>query len=207
MTRVLLISPTGVPGGAGRALATLAGQLPSRGFEPQAVVLQEARPCGSPPQAAVLGSLPRRSAPPRRASIVVSGFVLRCVAKVGPPMMVRNESKGHFYGGLAALGARLPATWWRRESPALIESSALPGSCRVLQLCAVARLRLCRRRSSRRGGGSKKSILASMWMTSLRAGAQECRSAASWVGMDLLSESWVVSSRGKARTSFSARLR
>ncbi len=118
MTRVLLISPTGVPGGAGRALATLAGQLPSRGFEPQAVVLQEGpledwlTQAGCP----VLMLPSGRTRHLARTSRVVSRL-RRVAMRQRTRVVVSNESKGHFYGGLAALGARLPAIWWQQGIP------------------------------------------------------------------------------------------
>jgi hypothetical protein len=118
MTRVLLISPTGVPGGAGRALATLAGQLPSHGFEPQAVILQEGPledwliQAGCP---VVVVDSGRTRQVVRTANVV--SRLRRIAMRQRARVLVSNESKGHVYGGLAALGARIPAIWWQQGIP------------------------------------------------------------------------------------------
>jgi glycosyltransferase involved in cell wall biosynthesis len=118
MTRVLLVSPTAVPGGAERALASLAGLLPGLGFEPHAVVLQEGpleewlRRVQCP---AVVLPAGRTRHLLRTARVVsrLRGIALREQVQV----VVSNQSKGHFYGGLAALAARVPAVWWQQGIP------------------------------------------------------------------------------------------
>ena len=116
MTRVLLLSPTAVPGGAERALVNLARHLPTHGFELSAVLLADGplrgwlEEVGCPVTILPAGrtrhlhrtvSVVRRLAQlARRADIVIS-----------------NQSKGHVYGGLAAKLAGRPAVWWQQGTP------------------------------------------------------------------------------------------
>lgn len=127
MTRVLLVSPTAVPGGAEHALASLAARLPEFGFEPRAVLLQEG------PLEEWLGGVgcPTVVVPAGRTRHVVrTARVLsrlrRIAAREGAQVVLSNQSKGHFYGGLAALAARIPAVWWQQgiPSPSRIEHAA-----------------------------------------------------------------------------------
>lgn len=114
--RVLLVSPTGVPGGAERALAGLARRLPAHGCQPRAVLLQRGplatwlEDAGCPVEVIDAG---RTRHLHRTAGVIRRLAALAAEADV----VVSNQSKGHVYGGLAAGWARRPAVWWHARHP------------------------------------------------------------------------------------------
>lgn len=114
--RVLLVSPTSVPGGAERALASLARRLPELGFHPRAVLLQRGplegwlADAGCPVEVIEAG----RTRQLHRAVSTVAKLTLRAR---NADVVLSNQSKGHVYGGLAAFAARRPAVWWQQGTP------------------------------------------------------------------------------------------
>ena len=127
MTGVLLVSPTAVPGGAERALTSLARQFPTIGFEPHAVLLREGPLEGwlgevGCPVTVIPTGRTRHVARTTQAVARLRSVALREHAQV----VISNQSKGHFFGGLAALGSRVPAVWWQQGIPSrsFIERSA-----------------------------------------------------------------------------------
>lgn len=125
MTRAVLISPSSVPGGAERALASLARRLPSAGVEVQAVLLQPGpledwlADAGCPVEVVDAG----RTRHLHRTASTVARLARRAAQA---DVVISNQSKGHVYGGLAAAIARRPAIWWQHGTPArsAIESVA-----------------------------------------------------------------------------------
>jgi glycosyltransferase involved in cell wall biosynthesis len=118
VSEVLLLAPTGVPGGAERALAGLARHLPSHGFPVSAVLLEEGAlenwlaDIGCP----VL-VLPRhRTREVHRTVRTIRAIRARAVSR-SAGVVLSNQSKGHVYGGLAARGAGLPAVYWQQGIP------------------------------------------------------------------------------------------
>ena len=115
-TRVLLISPLARAGGAERAFAALAGELPRLGYDPVVALLErgpleqwldefeliDARPTQPLSSVRTLAAVERlrRLAQRTRAKVVVS-----------------SKTRGHIFGGPAARAAGLPAVWWRHEVP------------------------------------------------------------------------------------------
>lgn len=116
MRRALLVSPSSVPGGAERALVGLARHLPSHGWGVEAVLLQR-------------GPLERWLADAGCRTMVIDAGRTRqlhrtaaTVARLarlagGADVVLSNQSKGHVYGGAAALAARTPAVWWQHGTP------------------------------------------------------------------------------------------
>ena len=49
-------------------------------------------------------------------------------------VVISNQSKGHVYGGLAALGARVPAVWWQQGIP---DSDRIEKAARLVPSAAV----------------------------------------------------------------------
>lgn len=127
MTGVLLVSPSGVPGGAERALVGLARHLPSFGFQPAAVVLQEGvveewfAEVGCPVSRIEAGRM--RQLP---AALRTVNQLRRLIGRQGSGAVVSNMAKGHIYGGLAAHAAGVPGFWWQHGIPdgGLFESLA-----------------------------------------------------------------------------------
>jgi glycosyltransferase involved in cell wall biosynthesis len=115
--RVMLLSPTGAPGGAERALVNLASRLPDRGIEPMAVLLGDGpfrawlEDAGCPVTVISAG---RTRHLHRTAGVLhhLAALARQCDA------VVSNQSKGHVYGGLAAMRARCPEIWWQHAIPA-----------------------------------------------------------------------------------------
>lgn len=116
MSRVLLLSPTAVPGGAERALVNLARHLPSHGFELSAVLLADGplrnwlEDVGCPVTVVPAG---RTRHLHRTVSVVRRLTQLAGQADV----VISNHSKGHVYGGLAARLTGSPAVWWEHGVP------------------------------------------------------------------------------------------
>jgi glycosyltransferase involved in cell wall biosynthesis len=115
---VLLVSPSAAAGGAERAFAGLARTLPGTGFRPTAVLLQRGpledwlRQAGC--ETHVLPSHRTRNV----ARTAITVHILRRLARsTGAQVVVSNMSKGHFYGGMAAQAAGVPAVFWQQGIP------------------------------------------------------------------------------------------
>jgi glycosyltransferase involved in cell wall biosynthesis len=111
---VLLVTPTAVPGGAERALAGFARHLPTHGFAPSAVLLDQGplelwlRQAGCPTHVIPAG---RMRQPLRTLKTVETiSSVLR---RGGHELVFSNQAKGHIYGGLAGRASGVPAVWWQ----------------------------------------------------------------------------------------------
>lgn len=126
-----LVSPTGHQGGAERGLVHLALNLPKFGFEPRVILLQRGpledwlAPIGCP--VTII--------PAQRVRNVYSVFsVTKTLARAIKlsSVVISNQSKGHIYGGIAALTARVPEIWWQQQHPSRIPldmaASAIPSS-------------------------------------------------------------------------------
>lgn len=118
MTKALLLSPTSAPGGSERALVNLARHLPDEGFEVSAVLLADGplrewlEAVGCPVTLLAAGrtrQLHRTAATIARLAVLVRGA----------DVVVSNQSKGHVFGGIAALLARRPAVWWQHGRASL----------------------------------------------------------------------------------------
>jgi glycosyltransferase involved in cell wall biosynthesis len=116
--RVLLLSPSAKPGGAERGFLGLARQLPAHGYEavvalledgPLAVWLEEA---GCAPVLVPAGRFRRVD-----STVRVVARLARLARRTGVSAVVSSMSKGHVYGGPAALVSGVPAVWWQRDVP------------------------------------------------------------------------------------------
>jgi glycosyltransferase involved in cell wall biosynthesis len=118
VTKVLLLSPIAAEGGSERALAALARKLPDVGFEPEAVLLGEGPLEGLLASAGcryrVLAKHRLRQVP---ATLGTVARLRREVRAANAALVVGSQSKGHIYGGAAALAARVPAVWWQHAIP------------------------------------------------------------------------------------------
>lgn len=116
MTTVLLVSPTGAPGGAERALLNLARRLPDVGYQPQVVLLQpgpfEEWLAEASVPAEVLAMGRTRQLP--RTAAVLARLCRRCRQA---DLVVANQSKGQAIAGVAAAAARVPCVWWQHGVP------------------------------------------------------------------------------------------
>lgn len=116
MTRILLLSPTAVPGGADRALTNLARHLSAHGFEMSAVLLADGplrgwlEEVGCP-----VTVLPAGRTRHLRQTVSVVRRLTRLARQVD--IVISNQSKGHVYGGMAARLAGRPAVWWQHGVP------------------------------------------------------------------------------------------
>lgn len=117
MVPVVLLTPTAAPGGAERALASLARHLPDAGFAPTLISLEPGaalpwfEAVGCPVEVVGAGrvrDLPRALGTVRR--------VRRRVRAVGAVCVVNNQTKGQLYGGLAARGVA-PTIFWQHGVP------------------------------------------------------------------------------------------
>lgn len=115
MRCVFLLSPSAVPGGAERAFANLAAALPSLGWQPTAVLLEEGPLedwlVGAGCASAVIAASRTRYL--HRTAVTLERL-RRAMRRVGAEVVVSNQSKGHVIGGAAALAARIPAIWWQQ---------------------------------------------------------------------------------------------
>jgi glycosyltransferase involved in cell wall biosynthesis len=138
---VLLVSPSAAAGGAERAFAGLARTLPATGFHPIAALLQRGpledwlREAGC--ETHVLPSHRTRNVA-RTARTV--GSLRRLARSRKARVVVSNMSKGHFFGGLAAHAARIPAVFWQHAipGPSLIERVAGAVPARAIACCSQA---------------------------------------------------------------------
>lgn len=131
--KVMLVSPSGVPGGAERALAGLARGLPEYGIEPVAVLLQDGplrswlTDVGCPVTVIDAG---------RTRQLGRTALTVRRLAAIarGADVVISNQSKGHVYGGAAARLAGRPAVWWQQGTP---ERSRIEMTAAVIPSAAV----------------------------------------------------------------------
>lgn len=116
MKTAVLVSPTGAPGGAERALAALARHLPDHGWAPRMILLQRG------PFEKWLSDagcdfevLPMtRTRHIHRTAVVIE--TLRRAMR-GKSVVVANQSKGQAIAGAAAGLSRTPCVWWQHGLP------------------------------------------------------------------------------------------
>lgn len=118
MKRVLLISPSAVPGGAERAFLGLARRLPAAGWEPVCALLEEGpletwlRAAGCTVHVVPAGRVRRLA----RAAATAARLA-RLARRSRVHAVVANMAKGHLYGFPAAAATGVPAVWWQLHSP------------------------------------------------------------------------------------------
>jgi len=116
MKSAFLVSPTGAPGGAERALLALARHLPDHGWTPRIILLQRG-PFEEWLSAAGCGFevlLMTRTRHMHRTAVVVEK--LRRAMR-GGSVVVANQSKGQAIAGAAAALSRTPCVWWQHGIP------------------------------------------------------------------------------------------
>lgn len=114
--KVLLVSPTALPGGSERAMAGLARHLPALGIEARAVLLQDGPMAGWLAEAGCPVEIVTAG---RARDLPSSARVVRRLAAAarGVDVVLSNQSKGHLFGGIAARLARRPEVWWQHGAP------------------------------------------------------------------------------------------
>jgi glycosyltransferase involved in cell wall biosynthesis len=147
MTTVLLLSPTGAPGGAERALVGLARQLSALGFTVRAVLLADGplpgwlEKAGCPVTVCQAG---------RTRDLRRTGGTIRQLVKLASTadVVISNQTKGHVYGGIAARLAGVPEIWWQHGSPTRsrieLVGAVVPGTVIVCssEVAAIGQRRL-----------------------------------------------------------------
>jgi glycosyltransferase involved in cell wall biosynthesis len=117
-TPVLLLSPSGVIGGAERVFLGLARSLPARGFRPTAVVLQ---PGPLQDQLRDAGCETYRLGGHRVRDVIRTVRTVHAVRGLvrftGARAVVSNMWHGQIVGGLAARAARVPSIFWQHMIP------------------------------------------------------------------------------------------
>lgn len=117
-TPILLVSPSGVIGGAERAFVGLARTLPAKGFQLTAALLQPGPLKGMLTEA---GCETHTLSAHRTRQVIRTARTVhvlrRLVASTRAHAVVSNMSKGHFFGGLAARAAGVPAVFWQHGIP------------------------------------------------------------------------------------------
>lgn len=115
---VLLLSPSAKPGGAERALVSLATRLPEAGFAPRAVLLE-----GGPverwfiDEGVDVSVVPAGRARHVRTLARTVWRLRSMIRESRTEAVVSNMAKGHMYGSLAAASARVPSVWWQQGIP------------------------------------------------------------------------------------------
>lgn len=129
--KVCLLSPSGVAGGAERALAELARHLPSFGWQPEAVLLQPGPLEGWLGEAGCPVEVLEAS---RTRYLHRTALTIRVLAQrfreQDADVVISNQSKGHLYGGLAGR----PELFWQHGIPA---PSALERVAGIVPTAAV----------------------------------------------------------------------
>jgi glycosyltransferase involved in cell wall biosynthesis len=140
-TPVLLVSPSATAGGAERAFAGLARTLPAMGFHPIAALLQRG-PLEDWLREADCEThmLPSHRTRNVARTLRTVGSLRRLARSTGARVVVSNMSKGHFFGGLAARAARIPAVFWQHQipGPSLIERVAGAVPAQAIACCSHA---------------------------------------------------------------------
>jgi glycosyltransferase involved in cell wall biosynthesis len=140
-TPVLLVSPSATAGGAERAFAGLARTLPAMGFHPIAALLQRG-PLEDWLREADCEThmLPSHRTRNVARTLRTVGGLRRLARSTGARVVVSNMSKGHFFGGLAARAAHIPAVFWQHQipGPSLIERVAGAVPARAIACCSHA---------------------------------------------------------------------
>lgn len=118
MTRVLVLSPSAVPGGAERSLLGLVRHLPEAGWEPSTVLLEHGaleswfEEIGIPVEVMESG----RVREIHRTTFTVSRLAY-LARRNGARVVISNQTKGHLFGGSAARLIGLPSLFWQHGIP------------------------------------------------------------------------------------------
>jgi glycosyltransferase involved in cell wall biosynthesis len=116
LTRVLLVSPFAPAGGAERAFASLARNLPSHGFDPVPVLLERGPLEDWLDGCELVDARWSRSLRPISTARTVADLH-RLARRTGARAIVSSKQRGHIVGGPAAAAAGLPAVWWMHDMP------------------------------------------------------------------------------------------
>jgi glycosyltransferase involved in cell wall biosynthesis len=114
--KALLISPSAAAGGAERVLTATAAHLPANGVQVRAVLLERGPlerwlgDVGCPVEVFEAGRT-------RQVARTLEAIHYLRKRAADADVVVSNQSKGHVYGGVAALLARRPAVWWQHGVP------------------------------------------------------------------------------------------
>lgn len=115
MRRILLVSASARPGGAERALLSLAQGLPEQGWQPVPVLLEDGPLREWLGEDTTLLAAGRTRQLGRSLSTVLS--LARLAREHDAAAIVSSLSKTHIYGGLAAHRAGIPAIRWQHDIP------------------------------------------------------------------------------------------
>lgn len=112
-----MVSPLARAGGAERAFASLARNLPSFGFDP-VVALLERGPLEEWVGECELIDDARPGEPLRvHHTARTVARLARLARRSGARAVISSKTRGHVFGGPAAAAARIPAIWWTHETP------------------------------------------------------------------------------------------
>lgn len=118
MSRLLLVSPSALPGGAERAFLGLARRLPAAGWEPVCALLEEGpleswlRGAGCAVEVVPAGRVRELH---RTAATIAR--LARLARRTRVHAVVANMAKGHLYALPAAVSAGVPEMWWQHRPP------------------------------------------------------------------------------------------
>jgi glycosyltransferase involved in cell wall biosynthesis len=130
-TRVLLVAPSAKAGGAERALAGLARQLPAHRFEPLAVLLEGGPLEGWLADAGCPLALPEATEIEDESAAVT--YVRRYIEESEARLVVSSKWEGHLVAGVAAAAASVPAVLWQHDI-----AQPAPGELRAASIPAAA---------------------------------------------------------------------
>lgn len=111
-----MVSPLARAGGAERAFASLARNLPSFGVEPVVALLEPGPLEDWLDDYELIDARPER---PLRLDHTVPAVrrLARLARRSGARAVLSSKTRGHLFGGPAAAAARVPAIWWSHEMP------------------------------------------------------------------------------------------
>ena len=110
-----MVSPRACAGGAERAFASLARNLPSFGYEPVVALLERGPLEDWLHDYELLDARPERPLRLDRTARTVASLV-RLARRCGVRAVLSSKTRGHVFGGPAAAAAGLPAVWWTHET-------------------------------------------------------------------------------------------
>jgi glycosyltransferase involved in cell wall biosynthesis len=127
---VLLVAPSAKAGGAERALAGLARQLPAHGLEPLAVLLEGGPLEGWLAEAGCPVALPEAGIEDDSAAVT---HVQRYIEETEVRVVVSSKWEAHLVAGVAAEAASVPAVFWQHDI-----AQRAPGELRAASIPAAA---------------------------------------------------------------------
>lgn len=111
----MLVSTSAKPGGAEHAFRLLHTKLPTRGWEPVSVVLEEGELLTWLGSDAILVKAGRTRHVHKTAAVIRQ--LARIARQTDAEVIVSSLSKSHVYAGTAAVLARIPAIRWQHDIP------------------------------------------------------------------------------------------